>query len=105
MINLLISEVTDKWTKENFKRLQDFIRKEPIFRGDFSFYEFTSMGAGTVLKPHGLSFTPKDVIQLSVSDGQTVIWNYDDFSATLVSFSTSGACTVRAYIGRHREGS
>lgn len=104
-MKLLITEIADKWVRENFKRLQDFLRDEPLLRGNFQFVEFTVSSAATHSVPHRLGFQPSEVIPLYVTpDTVSVTWKYDSFTRTTFSVTTTGACTIRAYIGRHQEG-
>ena len=104
-MNLLLTEIADKWVRENFKRIQDKLRDDPLLRGNFQFIEFSVSSATTHTVPHRLGFQPSEVIQLYVSpDSISVTWNYDSFTKTTFSVTTTGSCTIRAYIGRHQEG-
>jgi hypothetical protein len=104
-VKLLLTEIADKWVRENFKRLQDFLRDEPLLRGNFQFVEFAVSSSGTHSVPHRLGFQPSEVIQLYISpDSVTTTWKFDSFTQTTFSVYTSAACTIRAYIGRHEEG-
>ena len=101
---LLIKEIEDKWVRENFQRLQDFIRLEALFKGNWKFLEITMTAAVTNRDfEHGLGFQPKDVIQLSLTEGVTWDWKYSRFTPTTVRFTTSGAGTIRALVGRYEE--
>lgn len=104
-MNLLITEIVDKWARENFRRLQDFLRDEPMLRGNFKYVEFSVTSAATHTVPHRLGFQPVEVIQLHISpDTVTTTWKFDSFTSTTFKVTTSAACTIRAYIGRHEEG-
>lgn len=101
---LQIPEVEDKWSRENFQRVQDFVNDEPIFKGAWKFFSITVTAVTTRRAySHNLGFQPKDVITLSVSGGYDVVWDYDSFTPTQIVFSTSGPCTIRAFIGRYEE--
>ncbi len=87
--------------RENFTRLQDYIRAEEILRGEWRFFEITVTAAVTNFKyAHNLGFTPKDVIQTSVVGAGAITWNYSLFSKELLDLTTTDALTVRAFIGR-----
>lgn len=104
MIALFTTEIADKWIRENFRRLKDLIRDDPFFRGRFKFFQITVDDIVTERQyRHGLGYVPKDVLTTSIS-GADIIWHYDQFTSTHVVFSTSGATTIRAYIGRYEEG-
>lgn len=102
VVTLLTDLVKDAVARENFVKLQRFINDEEILKSGFTFYEIIFTQAETNKRiPHRLGFLPKDVIQTSVLGNQVVIWNYDLFDATYLDVTTSGACTVRAFIGSH----
>lgn len=106
-LDLFTNEIQDQFARENFKRLHGFLKKEPIFKGDFKFFELTGTGTGSFTKTHNLGFMPKDVLTLHVSAGYSVAWDYEDFTRDTVKFTTSvgsGAWTIRAFIGRYEEG-
>lgn len=101
---LIFKDIDDVYIRENFKRLNLFFQDFPFFRGEWRFFEFTFDGAVTgELLGHGLDFKPTDVIQTAVSDGETVTFNFDDFTTENISVTTSGACTVRCFIGAYKE--
>jgi hypothetical protein len=105
LISLFTIQVLDGFVRENFKRLQDFVNSEPILRGNFQFMEITLAAAGTrLVVQHKLGFQPKDVITLAVSNEADVTWHYDDFTSTSLTITTTAATTIRAYVGRHKEG-
>lgn len=110
MIKLFIPEVVDRYVRDNFRRLSDYLRDEPFRKGRFRFLEMelASDTAGgypaDITYPHGLGFQPQDVIVTSVSpDTVTVLPQYDSFDRTNVVFNITAACTVRAYVGRYGE--
>lgn len=74
-------------------------------KGEWKFVEITLTDAVTDFTySHKLNFIPRDVIQVSVKGSGVITWHYDDFDSTNIVLSSTAACTVRAYIGRHREG-
>lgn len=105
-LKLYTVEVSDEISRENFFRINNYVREDNLRKSRFRFFEFSVLSAVTNLKiPHKLTFTPLDVISLSVrnSDATIVTWHYDDFDKTNVVVSTSGPCTVRIYLGRYEE--
>lgn len=115
MIKLILAEIgdpavsrerKDKFIQDDLKRLQDYLRADVFGKSQFSFFEHTFNGPVVKYKsPHGLSYKPIDIIQLSVTqvDTSTITWHYDSFDATNLVISASGACTVRAFVGRYGE--
>jgi hypothetical protein len=104
MISLFRKEIEGEFEQENFKRLQDNINASPFEKGQFKFFEISVNGAVTNYKhKHNLSFVPKDIITLHVSPAVTLTWNYANFDRTNLDFTTSGATTIRAFVGRYEE--
>lgn len=103
-VSLFRKEVEDEFSQENFVRLQSYLNNHTLLKGEFKFFEFFFDAAVTNKQiTHKLPFVPKDVLTLHVSNGATVTWNYDTFTATYVDVTTSGSCTLRAFIGRYEE--
>lgn len=104
-LQLFKNEIKDTFTRENFRKIDEVFKQEPILNGAFKFFQIVLPASVNNLNyNHHLGFLPRDVIELSVSNGQAVIWNYDSFTDTFIQFTTTGACTIRAFIGTYREG-
>lgn len=100
----IFKDIKDEYTRESFKRLQDFLADFPFFRGNFKFFELTFTSAVTDLKvAHGLKFVPTDVIQTSSKGAGILTWVYDSFDRENLVVTTTGACIVRAFVGAYRE--
>lgn len=105
----IFKDLTDEYTRENFKRLQLFLQKFPLFRGEWVFLEKTFTSAVTDLDiAHGLGFTPKDIILTGVSGAGTIgfdiiTFNFDSFDETNINVTTTDACTVRFFVGCYKE--
>jgi hypothetical protein len=107
MININLDNIkTLADVRDALQQIKESIDGSVLEKGEWFFVEIDVTAAATDLGySHNQRFTPKDVIQLSASNGATVTWHFDDFDSTNVYLSTTGPCTVRAYVGRHREGS
>lgn len=105
-VNLQLENIkTFQDVRNALQKIKESFDNQVIVGGDWKFFEITLQSAVTELAySHKLNFTPKDVIQLSVSDSKVITWHYADFDSTFIVLSSTGACTVRAYIGRHRDG-
>jgi hypothetical protein len=100
MIRLLFENISDGLIRDLFKKIMDYLNSLDILKSDFRFFEYTFNSAVTNFElPHNLKKLPKDLIQTSVTGGITVTWNYDSFSNTHLSVTTSGPGTVRYYLG------
>jgi len=105
----IYKDVNDVYIRENFKRLAVFMQNFPLFRGEWAFFEHTFDSAVTDLSiAHGLGFKPLDVILTGVSGaGVTgfgiITFNFDSFDETNINVTTTGACTVRFFVGAYKE--
>lgn len=102
--DLILKDIDDKYIRENFFRLQKFIQKFPLFRGEWEFFSLNVTSAVTTSAiPHGLGFRPTDVLQTSSIGPGVMTFNFDLFTDKNLIVTTTGACTVRAFIGAYRE--
>lgn len=101
---MIVKDISDMWARENFARLQRFMKSFPFFRGQWEFFELTFTSAVTNKKiPHALGFKPTDVMQTSILGAGGVTWNYNLFDSVNLDITTTGPCVVRAFIGAYRE--
>jgi hypothetical protein len=104
MILLPINDIKDSIIRKAFELLTLFLNRKTILNGEWRFVEITTTGVVTAYSyKHSLSFVPKDVIQTSLTGSGSVTWLYSSFDETNVKITTTGACTVRAFIGRYSE--
>lgn len=102
-LNLISAE--DGVILENFRRIERVWTTEPILKGEWKFVELTFESAVTNFRyKHFLKFIPKDVIQTSIVGAGAITWNYSLFDREYLDITTTGACVVRALIGRIEEG-
>lgn len=100
----ILKDVEDPYIRENFKRLANFMQKFPFFRGEWEFFTIDIGVAVTNLKlAHGLGFKPLDVIQTAKTGAGDITFNFDLFSDTELDITTTGACSVRCFIGAYKE--
>jgi len=111
MIDLFVEQIEDSATRENFRRIVRAFKEKPFLKGDWRFVTITFTGTVTNFKyAHGLSFTPKDVIQTSITGSGAVTWNYSKFDKTNVDITVTGTVSatnptvVRALVGIYTEG-
>lgn len=103
---LLLEKIPDTYARENFQRIQDGLREQALLKGKWAFFELVFTAAVTNLKyPHHLGFMPKDILQTSLTGSGSLVWNYSSFDTVNLDITTTGPCTVRAFIGTYAEGS
>lgn len=104
VLKLFFSEIKDQYIRDNFRKIVEYLTGKAILQGEYRFYEIVIPSAVTNYKfAHNLGFVPKDVLQTSKTGAGTLTWNYTLFDRDNLDITTSGACTFRGYIGRHRE--
>lgn len=111
LTKLLLSQVQDPTLQENFVRIAEFFRTARALIG-FEHLELTIAAPGTEQKiPHGLGYTPKDLIVTRITGPALVSWNYDKFDSTYLNYTVvAGTPTaqdpieIRAYVGTHIKG-
>lgn len=102
--DIILKDITEKPVRENFFRMQKFFQKFPLFRGEWTFFELELLGIVTNKTiPHGLAFKPTDIIQTSLIGPGVLTFNFDQFTDKNLVVTTTGACTVRAFVGAYRE--
>jgi hypothetical protein len=102
-VNISLREIADRYIREAFQGIVNFIKRHALFRGKWEFVEHTASSAGTYKIRHSLRSVPKDVIQTSLTGTGSLSWQYNQFTSEYVEVTTTGACTVRAFIGSYQE--
>jgi len=106
LLKLFSSQILDKYVRQNFDYIAEYVRGDCFRKGNFAFREYTFGGTGypkTTTVAHNLGFIPKDLIQLSATGGATLVWDYDSFDRTNLKVTVSAATTARVYVGRYEE--
>lgn len=97
--------IQDPKVREALTLLYEELRRFPLIRGNFNFFEITFDGAvDDFVFYHRLGFKPLDIITTHVSNDAAVVWDYESFTKDKLIMTVSDACTVRAFIGRYEEG-
>jgi hypothetical protein len=103
-IELILKDIDDQYVRENFTRLNEYIRKDSIRKPLWKFFEITFADGGTDIEyAHNLGYKPLDIIVTHCSSNENVVFNFDSFTSTHFVLSPSGACTVRFFAGRYEE--
>jgi hypothetical protein len=103
--DFIFKDIQDNWVRENFFRLDKFIKKFTLFKGNWVFFEYDFQQALTNQKmAHSLGFKPTDIIQTSVIGPGVLTFNYELFDKTNFDITTTGPCRVRFFAGAYREG-
>lgn len=100
MIEFLISEIKDEVVRDNFQKLETFLRSLP-FAGQWQFMEVKLTSTAPVEKiRHNLGFKPKDIITVSVEGDLTGHWLHSQFDRDYLYYNKSGPCVLRFFVGR-----
>lgn len=101
-IDLILKDITDKHSRENFTRLSRYLSTQTILNGEWEFYQIEVPGAVTDYKfKHNLKFIPKDIIVLSIDGHKNIDFRYDLFTHQHLVFSTGGAVCIRLLAGSY----
>ena len=102
-LDLLIKEIPEQNTRENFERIKREVEAQQILDGFWRFFEVEFPRGGTDIPiKHNLSFIPQDIIFLSVEGNYNFYFNYNLFNASNIYITTQGACRVRFLAGSYK---
>ena len=100
----IYKDLEDQYNRENWERLSAFLQEFPLFRGEWRFFTLTFTAAVTARDvAHGLGFKPTDIIQTSTIGAGALTFNFSSFTTENINVTTTGACTVRCFIGAYKE--
>lgn len=98
---LFRKDVEDSYARDNFSRIADYFRSNPVDRCDFRMVEITTTGAvSNQAYNHSLGFKPEDAIITYISSG-TASLNYSSFTSEYINITTSAAATIRILVGKY----
>lgn len=104
MLKLFLREIADVFVKDNFSTIIRHFSEQKILNGGWVFIEISESAAVTNReKRHGLASIPKDIIVTHQSGAGTLTFNYDRFNRDTISYTTTGQCVVRAFVGLYKE--
>ena len=103
-LELILREIGDKYTRENFFRLINYVRDSVILQGNWKLHEKTFDGAVTNFKmAHNHNFVPTDIIHLSTVGDHNVYFNYDKFTRDNLDITAAGPVKIRFLSGSYKE--
>jgi hypothetical protein len=96
---LNVNQIEDTYTRENFRRLVEFLKQEYLFLG-FRSFEVEFKAAETNHKfSHNLGVLPKDVIVTSTIGPGTVSFNAELSTSEVLNITVTDAVIVRFIAG------
>ncbi len=103
-LDLILKDIQDPYTRENFFRLRKFVDKQVIFDGDFKLFDITVPSKNQKFKVnHGLTFIPVDIISLSASGDLNYYFKYQDFDKEAMYIATDGPVRLRFLAGKLKD--
>lgn len=96
------ARLTDEATRELLFRLLQYVERNDLLSFGFRFMEVSLADAATHTVPHTLGFVPKDLILTGKSGAGNATFNYDSFTKTTLSITTTGTCVLRLLVGTYR---
>jgi len=104
MLDLILKDIQDVYSRENFFRIRRFLGEQVIFDGDFKFFDITITQKDTAYKLlHGLTFTPSDIILLSASGNLNYYFKYQFFTKDSIIISANGPVRIRFLAGKLKD--
>lgn len=97
-LKIILSEVTDIFSQENFRQLLASWNSNPLALGNWVLreYSFTNNVSLRAI-PHGLSFTPKDIIITSGYGTGNFTVSYGQTDSTYIYVNTTGTSASDPY--------
>ena len=103
-LDLLLKELKDQATRENFERVQDLFATLRLLDGDWKFFDVDCPNPGIQEIKHKLSFAPKDIILVSALGSQGFFFDYNAFDREHLYIQTTGPVRIRFFAGVIKEG-
>lgn len=107
LLNLIFTGLQDRLARDNFQRIQDFLKRSFFVSGQFKpiELEFKTNVTNRRIR-HGLGFKPNAAWQVWKEGTGTLTLNYSEWTDEEIDVSTSGTATaaplqVTIYVGRH----
>lgn len=99
---LLVKEIQDLYIRQNFLNLYNYFQTQNQLL-NFNFFELVISAATTSVKTlaHGLGVTPKDILVTQVTGTGSVQFLYGSFTSTTISYTATGPCRVRFFVGTY----
>lgn len=103
MLRLYLRNVTEKWLRDNFDAIQEYLNEKKILQ-DWDFFDISVDTAITVKEiRHSLGSVPMDILQTYKTGSGNVTYLYESFTKDSLYISTDGPCRVRFFAGSYKE--
>jgi len=100
-IDLIVKDIPDRYTRENFSRIKKYLDPQILLDGDFKLFEIDIPRANTDFKViHGLSFIPADIILLHAEGDLNYYFNYQLFDRAYIHIVAKGPVRLRFLAGK-----
>lgn len=101
MIELILKDIEDPVSRENFARLSNFINRQVWFEGDFQLFDITIPSENPNFKiKHGLTFIPADIIPVAVEGNYNYYFKYINFDREYMYVNAEGPVRIRFLAGK-----
>lgn len=100
---LYTKEIQDLYIRTNFQRLVSYFSAQNQLT-NFNFFElvFTDPPPlGEQFLAHGLGYVPKDILVTHITGAGKVEFKYANFTNKLVSYTVTGPCRIRFFVGTY----
>lgn len=101
MVDLILKDIRDPHVRENFFRIQNFIKNQVLFEGDFKLFDITiDKKVDSFKVKHGLTFIPADIVVVSVDGDFNYYFRFKDFDKDFIYITTNGPVRLRFLAGK-----
>ncbi len=103
-LELILKDIQDLWTRENFFRIKKFTDASPIIGAGLQLFDITvpKKDAKFIVK-HGLSFIPADVIHLFTDGDYNFAFLYSEFDRDNIYINAHGPVRIRFLAGKFQD--
>jgi hypothetical protein len=99
----LFDKIEDVAVRDSLQWIFDYVTAEGLLQSNFKHFELEFRKAETEVKvPHGLGFSPIDIMQTYKTGAGAITFVYEKFDTTNLVITTTGACVVRFFAGRYQ---
>ena len=100
--SLYTKEIQDLYIRKNFQSLDSYFSLQNQLV-NFKFFEIVLTAATSSVQTisHGLGYTPKDIVISQVTGSGEIQFLFGSFTNTTISYTATGACRVRFFVGTY----
>lgn len=101
MLDLILKDIPDLYTRDNFFKIKNFISDQALLDAGFKLFDVTIAAKDSNFRvQHGLSFIPLDIIPLSIFGNYNFYFKYNNFDNDSLYINAQGPVRIRFLAGK-----